>query len=329
MTIVKEIANPVDSRANVSTKGIPRHKPFRVLVHGLTQFCQKLPGLLGNEQWEIRDRSRNTPAQLANLVRDFRECDLVFTWAGRIDMGRFLWGARSLRAKKIVIFWCGSDVLRAQKVFSAGEADPWVSGRIHWAASPSLAQEVRALGIPCEFVQASFVEEVANPKPLPKTFSVLTFLPWADRAELYGWDRVIAVARALPDMSFKVVGLHKGQSVDAPPNVTAYPWAENLTSTYEQSTVLWRPVRHDAGISFMVLEALAQGRHVLYTYPVPGAVQVKGTEEAREKLQHLRVLHDAGTLPLNHAGRETVTRYYRREVVREELHRRWEEIILS
>jgi hypothetical protein len=79
----------------------------------------------------------------------------------------------------------------------------------------------------------------------------------------------------------------------------------------------------------MVLEALAHGRHVLYTYPLPGAIQGGDAEQAKLQLQRLRAMHDAGSLQLNHAGREAVARIYRREVVREELRRRWEEIILS
>ena len=79
----------------------------------------------------------------------------------------------------------------------------------------------------------------------------------------------------------------------------------------------------------MVLEALAHGRHVLYSYPVPGAVQARGIDDAMRHLEHLRDLHHAGLLPLNHAGRTAVARSYTREVVRDELHRRWENIILS
>ena len=324
----------IEPDISISASGrVPRQKrldrPYRVLVHGLPHFCQKLPGLMGDGQWQIRDRSANRPGQLLALFRDFRECDLTFTWAGRIDMGRFLWGARALHARNVVIFWCGSDVLRAKKVFAAGKANPWVAGRIHWAASPSLTREVQALGIPCEYVQASFVEAIADPKPLPKTFSVLAFLPWADRAELYGWDRVVSVATALPDVQFRLVGLHNGQNVNAPANVSIHSWTADLTSMYEQSTVLWRPVRHDAGISFMVLEALAHGRHVVYTYPVPGAIQAGDAEQAKQELKRLRAQHDAGSLQLNHAGREAIAQTYRREVVCKELRRRWEEIILS
>jgi len=307
----------------------PTRRQYTVVVHGLRHFCNKLPELLSNEKWSIRDRSRHTPLQLAALLRDLRTCDLVFTWAGRIDMGPFLWAAKSLSVEKMVIFWCGSDVLRAQRLLSSGKMEPWIAKRIHWAASPSLAEEVRSLGLACEFVQASFVDQIRSPKPLPSKFSVLVFLPRADVANLYGWDRVVEVARALPSIRFKLAGLHEGQTVEVPPNVTVQNWISDPRELYEEATVLWRPVRHDAGISFMVLEALAHGRHVLYTYPVPGGIQVKDAAEAKAQLEVLHALHESHVLPLNHAGIEAVERTYSREVVRRELHSRWEEIICS
>ena len=319
----------INRNLNVRVEAGQRVKPYRVVAGGLTFFCGKLPELLGNERWDIRDRSQRTPAHVAGLLRDLPGCDLAYSWAGRINMGKFLWAARCLGVKKIVLFWCGSDVLHAKKLLAQGKLDPWVASRMHWAASPSLADEVRSLGLRCEFVQASFVELVAAPRALPKKFSVLAFVPRADRGELYGWDRIVEVAQSLPDMDFQLVGLHPGQTLQGPPNISFHTFTSDLTPFYEKATVLWRPVRHDAGVSFMVLEALAHGRHVLYTYPIPGATQVRGANEAKQQLEQFRSLHEVGLLPLNHAGINSIRTTYAKDVVRAELHRRWEEIILS
>lgn len=304
-------------------------RPYRVVVHGLRYFCAKLPALLVGEDWRIFDRSRHTPLQLAALVNDLGNCDLVFNWGGRIDMGRFLWGARSLGANKIVVFWCGSDVLRAQQMLPSRGVDPWIAGLVHWAASPSLAEEVCGLGLKCEFVQASFVDVVQQPKPLPRKFSVLVFLPRADQGELYGWDRIVEVAEALPHVGFTLVGLHPGEKLQGPQNVRIHYRVNDIRPFYEETTVLWRPVRHDAGISFMVLEGLSHGRHVLYSYPVPGATRVNDVQDARQSLERLWALHESGSLGLNTDGMAAVARTYSRGVVRAELHRRWEEIIQS
>ena len=303
--------------------------PYRVVVHGLPYFCQKLPDLLQNDNWDVRYHSQQNPLGLAALASDLRRCNLAYTWGGRISMGKFLWAARTLGKTKIVILWCGSDVLVAREELAAGKSDPWVADRTHWAVSPTLAEEVRSLGLRCEYVQASFVSPVKSPKPLPAKFSVLVFLPTVERTELYGWDRVVKVAQAMPAVEFKVVGLHDDDLPPAPPNVIVHRWTEDLTPFYEQTTVLWRPVRHDAGISFMVLEALAHGRHVLYTYAIPGCVQVSGAIDAQKQLQNLVSLHRTAKLQLNYEGIRIVGQRYSREAVRSELHKRWEEIILS
>src|SRR5208282_1988571 len=95
---------------------------------------------------------------------------------------------------------------------------------------------------------------------------------------------------------------------------------------YEQSTVLWRPVRHD-GLSFMVLESLARSRHVLYSQPLPGCVTVSGENDACQELELLRELHASGRLAPNEAGRQYIEQDYNSEKVRSQLLRRWVQII--
>jgi len=303
-------------------------QPYRVVVHGLRHFCEKLPKLIGNESWDVRDRSLHTPRQLARLTADLRTCDLAFLWGGRIDMGRFLWAVRLMGVPNVVFFWCGSDVLRAKKILSSGSGiDEWIGRCIHWAASATLAEEVRELGLDCEFVQASFVDVQETPSPLPAQFSVMVFLPRAEDADLYGWDRVVSVANSLEYIRFKVVGLHPGQKIHAPANVSVHHWTRDLTSLYDDCTVLWRPVRHDAGISFMVLEALSRGRYALYTYAVPGAIQVSDVAGAKEHLMSLEALHQSGRLPVNSAGIQAIVQTYTRDIVRREIRDRWEAII--
>lgn len=313
-----------------SASGQKRTIPYRVLVHGLPYFCGKVPSLIENENWEVHFHPRlDRPFDLLGLANDLRRCELAYTWGGRLSMGKFLRAAQILGKEKIVILWCGSDVFYAKQELADGKMDPWVASRIHWAASPTLADEVRSFGICCEYVQVSFVKSVPNPAPFSNQFSVLVFLPVADRIELYGWDRVVEVAQKLPFVDFHLVGYRDGRRLAAPPNVTVHGWIDDLTKFYELTTVLWRPVRHDAGISFMVLEALAHGRHVLYTYPLPGCVQVCGAHDSCEELQRLYALHHSGQLGLNYAGMETVALHYTRDIVRANLREKWQEIILA
>lgn len=266
--------------------------------------------------------------ELVGLVRDLAHCDLAYTWGGRISLGKFLWAARLLGKKKLIMLWSGSDVLYAQQENAKGHRAPWVNGVVHWAVSPWIAAEVRELGLSCEYVQASFVDVVPRPKPLPKKFSVLVFVRDVLKTDLYGWDRVLEVAQQLPHINFQLCGLPEGQTLKGPSNITVHNWMPNLTPLLERTTVVYRPVRHD-GLSFTVLEALSHGRHVLYSYELPGCVQVTSTSMACKELERQFASHEAGTLSLNEAGRSYIAEQYAPEKVRSELFRRWEQIILA
>ena len=226
------------------------------------------------------------------------------------------------------MLWAGSDVLYAREVLAKRGIDRWIASKIHWAVSPWIAEEVCALGLNCEYVQVSFVSPIANPKPLPETFSVLVYVPSLEKADLYGWDQIVEVARAMPRVRFTLLGMNPKQSLEGPPNISIYPWTNETARFYEGSTLLWRPARHD-GLSFMVIEALAHGRHVLWSYPFAGCVQVKGAAQAHDEIERLRQFHDAGTLKLNETGIDAIARDFLPETVRGRILERWNRIIES
>lgn len=299
---------------------------YRVAVHGLPHFCRKLCALVHGDNWDVPYRSPFHPIGWAQRFADLAHCDLAYSWTGNINPGLFLRAAHALGKEKVIILWSGSDVLFAAQELKAGRKDPWVSSRTHWAVSPWLAEEVRALGVDCEYVQTSFVAPV-GPSPLPEDFSVLTYAPSLKKGELYGVDRILEAAERLPNVSFRLVGLKEGALPGAPKNLQVFGKA-NLDEFYRGSTILWRPVRHD-GLSFMVLEALSHGRHVLYSYALPGCRQVDTTEAAVERITEFRDLHSAKKLALNREGIEIIGRDYDREVVRKRLLDRWEQLILA
>src|SRR5262249_5093956 len=280
---------------------------------------------LKSERWEVLDRSGHGATELFRIVQDLSRCDLAYTWGGRISMGKFLWAARLLRKKRLVMLWSGSDVLLAQKELAAGIREPWIAEKVHWAVSPWVAQEVRDLGLPCEHVQTYMIQPVRDPKPLPRQFSVLLYVGDARRAELYGWDRMLEVARRFPDVAFHLCGLPAGQSLEGPANITMHRWMPDLTRLFVQTTVYFRPVRHD-GLSFTVLEALSLGRDVLYSYPLTGCIQSTTVDSACQELEKLKARHESGNLSQNQTGMRHIADFYAPEIVRSNLFRRWEEI---
>lgn len=301
-------------------------RPYRVAVHGLPYFCKKLTGLVDGNGWHVPYHSFLNPVGLAARLNEIAQCDLGYSWGGRVSMGTFLRAARAFGKTKIIMLWSGSDVLFARNQLKQQELHPWVARQIHWAVSPWLAEEVQALGVNCEYVQASFVQTV-DPIPLPEKFSVLAYAPTLKKADLYGVDLMLQAANILPTMEFNLVGLEEGEVKGAPPNLKVHKHVD-LSSFFKRATVLWRPVRHD-GLSFMVLEALAHGRHVLYSHPLTGCLHTPTLEMACAELKRLRDLNDSGLLQVNDAGRQYIARACQPSIVRADLLRRWEQIILS
>lgn len=301
-------------------------RPFRVHVHGIASFSRQLSELLSSAGWNVRNYGVSGAGTLTAKLTDLSRADLVFTYGGRVTLGKFFSAARLLDKERVVVFWAGSDILYARRDFAAGRVDPWLASRIHWAASPWIAEEVREIGIPCEYVPINWAAVVSTPAPLPEKMSVLVYMPELERGELYGLDHFLRVARALPSIDFRVVGFRDRQFPEVPANVQVHGWEKDMTRFYEQSTLLWRPVRHD-GMSFMVLSALAHGRHVLWTYPFPACVRTEGATEAKLQLERLHALHQAKQLPLNEAGMKLIANNFSREKTRERIHRRWELIL--
>jgi hypothetical protein len=305
----------------------PTKRVLRVHVHGVAHFSRQIPDLLGADGWKITNHRLRSSTSLVGKAADLATCDLVFTYGGRITTGKFLAAARLLGKNKLVMFWAGSDVLYArERVARGGSVNQWIAERIHWASSPWIAEELRGIGISTEYVPFNWAPAVEQPGPLPKKFSVLTYLPDTARAALYGVEQILEVARAMPRVSFVMVGLRAGQLHAIPPNVEVHGWTADLTPFYQRSVVLWRPVQHD-GMSFMVLAALAHGRHVVYSYPFPGCVRASDASAARLELERLRDLHQTGRLHLNETGRRIVESEFRPEAIRSGVLRRWKAII--
>jgi hypothetical protein len=307
--------------------GTNNGRRYRMALNGLDHFCRRYSALLTGERWDVPYRPPTNPVNLAARFADVMRCDLAYSYTGRISMGKFLRVARALGKTRIIMVWCGSDALFAKAEFASGQMDPWVTGRVHWAISPWLAEEVRELGVDCEYVPATqFVNLVGNPAPLPKNFSVLLYVRDATRGGLYGWDRMVEVARSLPHMDFNLYGLAQGQVLSGPTNIKVHNWTSDFAPLLEQSTVVYRPVRHD-GLSLTVLEALSHARHVVWTYPLPGCIHATSAEVARDALQTLFEAHQSGTLGLNEIGRDYVAANHSAAFAQSELPRRFEEIM--
>ena len=219
-------------------------------------------------------------------------------------------------------------MLHARPAVRAGRATPALLGGVtHWAGAPWLAAELRELGISAAWVPHCWVNAPATLPPLPdasEPFTVLAYLP-EGRAEFYGGEAVLRLARALPEASVLVVA---AQSLPwaCPSNVRCVGWVADMAPVYARCHVLLRLPRHD-GLSFMVQEALAYGRFAVWSYPFEGALEAKSADAAIATVRGLAVHHAAGELPLNERGAAHVRERYCAARVRADLLAGFEKVL--
>jgi hypothetical protein len=304
-----------------------RQRNRRVLVHGLFHCGRMFAEFMSGDGWSFRYIPDQGLQNLAAIAAHLKFSDLAYQIGGRITAGKFLHAARLLEQNKIVMHWVGSDAMDYLPLADQGKAEPWVTQLPHhWGVSEWMVREVSRLGLSCELVPLPGARVPKAPSPMPARFSVLVYVPDARRGKLYGLDRILQVASELPTIPFELVGLEDGTIEDPPQNLRIHRRFPELTESYRAASVMWRPTRHD-GLSQMVLEALGHGRHVLWTYPFPGCVQVTEASDACEQISRLHQEHHRGRLEANWEGVRTMANQYKPEKIKRDILQRLEQIL--
>jgi hypothetical protein len=285
--------------------------------------------LLAGPGWEFRyvESAGRRPLAWTETAAAISRADIVYLIGGQIERwSRPDWLVRLVR-RPIVMHWVGSDVTYALNAAGAGRASPQLIARpLHWTEVNWTAAELEPLNIRAQVVPLTSARVYALETPLPEPLTVLAYLP-TTRPEFYGRSSVYRLATALPDLRFLVVG-GKHQDERAPANVEFLGWVDDMREVYARCSVLLRLPEHD-GLSFMVLEALAACRYVVWNYPLDGVTFVHSDSDAQAALELLRARQLAGQLPLNDAGRRSVLERYAPEHVRDEILSRLEQVLTT
>jgi glycosyltransferase involved in cell wall biosynthesis len=274
----------------------------RAIVVGFDYHARYLSRLLGeySTTWKLTPFPR-TRAGLLRALWALRRADACISFGGPEPSTPLAEAAR-MRRIPVIVVWAGTDVLNA----AANPFDMAVikrGGYDNLAVAPWLVDELRTIGVEAAYVRVG-VASVSDPiAPLPSEFRVLTYLP-EPRRRFYGEERVYAIARALPDVPFVVLGPGK-RSPEAPSNVAFEGNVNDVSDRIDASTVLLRLPEHD-GTSLLVLEALARARHVIWTHAFPGVRYAADTEHALLALREMCQAHRDGRLAPNEQGRNYV-----------------------
>ena len=192
-----------------------------------------------------------------------------------------------LFGKKVIVHWIGTDVLDAssqkRKRLFWGMAHGIVS--LHLTDFEPLAEELKSLRIDAAVI--SLVPDVFTSQEniaWPTDNRVLAYMP-EKRPEFYGSNLVFQLAEELADLKFLVIG-HSGKGAPQLPNVQYLGVIDNLEPVWQQTKIYLRLTKHD-GLSNMVLEALARGRHVIWSQKFPHCYYARTLEEARNAVQNI------------------------------------------
>jgi glycosyltransferase involved in cell wall biosynthesis len=234
-------------------------------------------------------------------------CDVWYT-IGSPNSHRWLDVVARLLRKPRVTHWVGSDIA-ALRENVALKADLERRNIVHLAEVEWTAGQLRALGFAPRIAPLPPRHLSSHAKPLPQTFTIMLYVP-RTRAAFYGvraFERLMAALQPEP-VRYIVVG---GGEIDAPAGVEVenLGWRHNLDDIYERSTVLIRYTPRD-GLSLMVLEALAFGRHVLWTQDFPFTRTVHSYGEMEAQIRTLLAAHLRGELqPQSDAAKVVARRY--------------------
>lgn len=308
-----------------------RRKP-RLLILGLPFFGRLLSQALRDLGWETEYVAHpgRDPRKWLALLPKLQRADALYHITSRVD--RRSPQALFSRAwrRPHVIHWVGTDVLVALEQHRRGNTDRRLLQKAtHWCDAPWLGEELREIGVEAEYQPLPMTGIACDvPPPLPGDFRVLLYLPEKpEYRKVFDVESLMRLPHELPDIQFTLVpSPPRTLPGSLPPNLRAPGWIENMEPIYRDSSVLVRLTRHD-GTSFTVLEALSRGRHVIWTYPMPGTRQACGFEAVKAHLLDLFERHKRGELDLNEEGIRVAREQFDPQRVTEDIDRRLRTLI--
>jgi hypothetical protein len=291
-------------------------RPRRVLIIGYPYFVNRIKELADHSNYQLMLMPQKGLKRWWSLYK----ADLIYLIGGELRPNRFYKVAFFLR-KKLIMHWVGSDILEMKQWQQKGRrfCPLLLKKAVHWAEVNWTAQELQEIGVKAQVVPLTPASFPAEVKELPVKFVALTYLP-SGKELFYGSEQILRLARQFPEVVFLAVAASTTQThPEWPANLIPVGWVDNMEELYREVTVLIRLTEHD-GLSFMVLEALANGRYVVWTYPLDGVCQVTEYSQLVQTIADLYQNFLNGKLLLNQSGRSLIEEHYQPQAVWERIH---------
>ena len=288
-------------------------RPLRVAVSdGSELFADRTVRLL-NDMGIDAGRWRPGDSRLRNWRKGL-EVDLFLYVSGRRRLHKLQTSLGRLGVPTI-IRWIGSDV----SLESAGASETVKTMAWHWCVAPWLQAELEEAGVAADVVPLTLTDIPDHATGTSERVLRPRLHPGAATMTSYG--RAVR-HRVREETSRRSIQADRDDDRRrSPGNVLALGWVDDVRALMAQTTVYVRPTVHD-GLSNLVLEALARGRYVWWTYPFPG-VEAAGSAGRRRPMA-LRTEDETcigGQLGLNHPGRDAVMTMFDPGVVGNDIRR--------
>lgn len=206
------------------------------------------------------------------------------------------WAIASALGVPVVRWWIGTDVMNvlqnADRAGLARIAQRFLARQV--AVSPHLVDELATVHVSATFLPSLLDMGDVPPRPRRHVNSLLVYLP-SDRRAFYGEAVVRKAVEAHPEVEFVVLA-DETHSLAEYPNVRSLGWVSEMDVVWDQVGGLLRITEHD-GMPRMVLDALRRGKHVIYSWPLPGCVLAQTAGEVLVAVQSFR-----RTTEINTAG---------------------------
>jgi hypothetical protein len=251
-------------------------------------------------------------AILKNII-NYLSADIVYFIGGTLEKSIRIDFPIWLR-KKVVMHWVGTDVLTAAGKYPQGlGARRYREDVTHFCETPWIQEELRELGINAEIVQfATFPGKIATQPEWPEKFSILSYMG-AGREDFYGLQDLIRLAQDFPQIEIRITNSEYYQQ-PLPSNIKLLGWVEDMARQYAECVLYLRLPWHD-GLSFSVLEALANGRYVGYSFPLEHTIHVPDYPRLKEVVQSLLKKFEANLLPINQDGIRFIKENFNENIV--------------
>ncbi|MHA1854060.1 MAG: hypothetical protein ACTSUF_11230 [Candidatus Heimdallarchaeaceae archaeon] len=199
------------------------------------------------------------------------------------------------------IFWCGSDILNTlengdfqRKIKEASKKGEIVK---HYCETKEEADNLMKMGFEAKIIP-SFLGDVNN---FPLSYKQsdnphIWMCAHPDREREYGLDRIIRIAKELPNITFDVYGIVDWLEKDEIDNVIYHGQVtdEKLNEEIKNYQAGFRGNLHE-GISEIVIKGSLLGQYIFTKMDVGGTIVYKSDEDLKKKLKKLATKKTANT----------------------------------